>query len=606
MAVQVEFTTLAEMFERLSGAFAASGRPMLMAKVDGAYRGISYEEFHERSVTFANGLASLGVRRGDRIAVISENRPEWVIADSAMIRLGAVNVSLYPTLTAKQIEFMMSDSGASMAIVSNAMQLSKVLKIAPNLPALRKIILFSGAAAEEAQDRVIPYQEVMTAGERFQSEHPRHVEESAAAVRPDDILTIIYTSGTTGNPKGVVLTHDNLATNMKASAASIPFNHEDTLLSFLPLCHSYERMAGYYTAMACGVMIAYAESIESVQENLLEVRPTVMTTVPRLFERIYNKMMKQVAAAPRPRQAVFGWAVEVGKRRNRELAAGGVSAWTAVQDRVATALVFSKVRARVGGRLRFFVSGGAALPRELGLFFDAVGIRILEGYGMTESSPVISVNRLGAHRFGTVGFPIPGVEVRIAEDGEILARGPNVMRGYWNAPEATAEAIDADGWLHTGDVGSFDADGYLRITDRKKHLFVSSGGKNIAPQPIESLFLQNRYIDQFVLIGDARMYLTALIVPHYDVLREYARAHGAPDSPLEALLRHPAVTALYDAEIARLQKDLANFERVRKFTLLESPLTVEAGEITLIGKVRRKVVEEKYRPVIEKMYQGVS
>jgi long-chain acyl-CoA synthetase len=365
-------------------------------------------------------------------------------------------------------------------------------------------------------------------------------------------------------------------------------------------------MAGYYTAMACGVMIAYAESIESVQENLLEIRPTVMTTVPRLFERIYNKMMKQVAASPRPRQAIFHWAVGVGKRRDLELASGRVSTWTALQDRLATALVFSKVRARVGGRLRFFVSGGAALPKELGIFFDAVGIRILEGYGMTESSPVISVNRLGAHRFGTVGFPIPGVEVRIAEDGEILARGPNVMIGYWNAPEATAQAIDPQGWLHTGDIGAFDADGYLRITDRKKHLFVSSGGKNIAPQPIESLFLQNRYIDQFILIGDGRMYLSALIVPHYDVLREFARDQGLADSPVEVLVRHAAVLALYEKEIARLQKDLANFERVRKFTLLESALTVEAGEITLIGKVRRKIVEEKYRPVIEKMYQGVS
>ncbi len=343
-----------------------------------------------------------------------------------------------------------------------------------------------------------------------------------------------------------------------------------------------------------------------LEDNLAEVRPTVVTTVPRLFERIHNKMMKQIIAAPPMRRRIFEWAVEVGKRASREEAAGGMRFATRLAYRVADALVYGKIRARLGGRIRFFVSGGAALPRELGEFFEAVGVRILEGYGMTESSPVISVNRLGRHRFGTVGFPIDGVEVRIAEDGEILARGPNVMRGYWNNPAATAEAIDADGWLHTGDIGKFDADGYLRITDRKKHLFVSSGGKNIAPQPIESLFLQNRYIDQFVLIGDARMYLSALIVPHYDVLREFAKESGIPPEPLGELLVHPSVTSLYEREIARLSKDLAGFERVRKFTLLANPLTVEAGEITLIGKVRRKAVEERYRAVIDKMYEGIS
>lgn len=578
---------------------------MLMYKSDGAYCGVSYAEFYDRAVCFANGLASLGVQRGDRLALISENRPEWVIADSGMIRLGAVNVSLYPTLTPKQIEFMLNDAGVSHVVVSNQLQLAKILKIAGDVPTLQHIILFAGRPEGDAE-RVLTYAAVMERGERFRAAHPRHVEQAAAAVRPGDILTIIYTSGTTGNPKGVMLTHDNLVSNIKSSADCIPFTHDDLILSFLPLCHSYERMAGYYTAMACGVTIAYAESVETVQENLMEVRPTVVTTVPRLFERIYNKIMKQVAAAPPLRRKIFFWAVEIGKRRNRERAAGGVSGATRFLDRLASRLVFEKIRARTGGRMRFFVSGGAALPRELGEFFDAVGLQILEGYGMTESSPVISVNRLGRHRFGTVGFPIPGVDVRIAQDGEILARGPNVMKGYWNNPEATREAVDPNGWLHTGDIGQIDADGYLRITDRKKHLFVSSGGKNIAPQPIESLFLQNRYIDQFVLIGDARMYLTALIVPHYDALAEFAEGKHIPAAPMERLLRHPEVLALYEAEITKLQRDLAGYERVRKFTLLDSPLTVEGGEITLIGKVRRKAVEEKFRSVIEKMYEGIS
>jgi long-chain acyl-CoA synthetase len=578
---------------------------MLMHKTGGVYRGVSYAEFTDSAVCFANGLASLGVQRGDRLALVSENRPEWVVADSGMIRIGAVNVSLFPTLSAKQIEFMLNDAGVSHVLVSNALQLAKILKIAPDVPTLQNIILFSGAP-EPGAERVITYAAVMERGERFRAAHPGHVRDATASVRPDDLLTIIYTSGTTGNPKGVMLTHGNLVSNIRSSADCIPFTHEDLILSFLPLCHSYERMAGYYTAMACGVTIAYAESIETVQDNLMEVRPTVVTTVPRLFERIYNRIMKQVAAAPAARRALFFWALGVGKRAARERAEGRSSVATSLLHGVASRLVFDKIRARTGGRIRFFVSGGAALPRELGEFFDAVGIQILEGYGMTESSPVISVNRLGRHRFGTVGLPIPGVEVRIAHDGEILARGPNVMKGYWNNPEATREAVDEGGWLHTGDIGALDADGYLRITDRKKHLFVSSGGKNIAPQPIESLFLQNRYIDQFVLIGDARMYLTALIVPHYDAVKEFAEEKRIPAEPLDALLRHPDVQALFESEIARLQKDVAGYERVRKFTLLESPLTVDGGEITLIGKVRRKAVEEKYRPLIEKMYEGIS
>lgn len=604
MGTPVEFTTLAEMFERLAAAFAADGRPMLMYKSDGAYRGMSYAEFDERSEGFANGLASLGVARGDRVAVISENRPEWVIADSGMIRLGAVNVSLYPTLTPKQIEYILNDAGVTVAVVSNQMQLAKLEKIGADAPALRTIIVLSDKGIAPSP-RVTTFAAVLAQGERFRASQPRHVAEQSAAVRPDDLLTLIYTSGTTGNPKGVMLTHSNLVSNIRASADSIPFTHEDLLLSFLPLCHSYERMAGYYTAMACGVTIAYAESIETVRDNLMEVRPTVVTTVPRLFERIYNRLMKQVEGAPRLRQKIFFWAVATGKRAARERSLGRVSPATGLLLRLASKLVFEKIRKRTGGRIRFFVSGGAALPRELGEFFEAVGIQILEGYGLTESSPVISVNRVGRYRFGTVGIPIPGVEVRIAGDGEILARGPNIMKGYWNDANATKEAIDADGWLHTGDIGAFDQDGFLRITDRKKHLFVSSGGKNIAPQPIEALFLRSRYIDQFVLIGDARMYLTALIVPEFEALREFARTRAIDPADDRRLLAHPEVTALYDAEIAALQKDLANYERVRKFTLLDAPLTLEGGEITPTLKIKRKVVEEKYKALIEKMYEGL-
>jgi long-chain acyl-CoA synthetase len=421
---------------------------------------------------------------------------------------------------------------------------------------------------------------------------------------PGDLLTIIYTSGTTGNPKGVMLTHGNLATNVRSSAECIPFGKADTILSYLPLCHSFERMAGYYTAMSCGVTIAFAESIDTLRENLLEVRPTVVTTVPRLFERIHNRILKQIADAPAIRRTIFSRAVEIGKRYARARRERRFSPFLSLANRMADLLVFRKIKERTGGNIRFFVSGGAALPKELGLFFEAVGIPIIEGYGMTEASPVISVNRVHEYRFGTVGKPIPGVTVRIAGDGEILTKGPNVMKGYWNNQKETFETIDAEGWLHTGDIGMIDVDGFLSITDRKKHLFVTSGGKNIAPQPIENLLQQSHYIDQFILIGDRRMFCSALIVPDFEALKEYGDRHGLPDLTKEGLIRSPEIRKLIEGELDHFQKDLSTYERVRRFTLLDQPFTIENGEMTPSLKLRRRIIEEKFKPVIETMYAG--
>jgi long-chain acyl-CoA synthetase len=402
-----------------------------------------------------------------------------------------------------------------------------------------------------------------------------------------------------------MLTHANLCSNVIAAAAVIPILDSDTLLSFLPLCHSFERMAGYYTAMSTGAAIAFAESVETVRDNMLEVRPTVVTTVPRLFERIYSRILKQVDGGPPVRQKIFHWAVGVGREYAAARRSGSVPFGLAARHAVADRLVYGKLRARTGGRMRFFVSGGAALAREFGEFFEAVGLTIIEGYGLTESSPVISCNRIENYRFGAVGQPIPGVDIRIAHDGEILARGPNIMRGYWNNPEATAEAVDKEGWLHTGDIGLLDAEGFLRITDRKKHLFVSSGGKNIAPQPIENLFLSNKYIEQFMLIGDRRMFLTALIVPDFDALKEFADSNRLPYNDNNELTRLPQINTLIEQEINQIQKDLANYERVRKFTLLEKQFTIEDGELTPSQKIRRRVVEQKYARLIDSMYDGV-
>jgi long-chain acyl-CoA synthetase len=598
MPLAVEFTTIAEMFDRLTLKFSDASRPVLKYKSGGAYRAMTYSELRTHVEHAAAGLTAIGIARGDHVALISENRPEWVIADMALVRIGAINVSIYPTLTAKQIEFILNDAGVKLAIVSNQAQLMKLQQILATTPTLQRIVVMSDRGVVADGERVVLLTRVSELGR--ESAGIRVLEPTA---RPQDLLTLIYTSGTTGNPKGVMLTHDNLVSNIKASAECIPISTQDIALSYLPLCHSFERMAGYYTALACGATVAYAENIDTIRDNLVEIQPTFMTTVPRLFERIYNRLMKQIDASPPMRQKIFHWAIRVGKEFAVARRRNTVSPLLAMKRWIADRLVFRKIRARTGGRMRYFVSGGAALSRELGEFFEATGLIILEGYGMTESSPVISVNRIDSYKFGTVGLPIPGVEVRIADDGEIIVRGPNVTRGYWQNPEATAESIDREGWLHTGDIGRIDDDGYLVITDRKKHLFVSSGGKNIAPQPIESLFLQSKYIDQFVLIGDGRMFLSALVVPDFESVGALLRARGVSEH--KDLASHPEVNSIIEEEIGRLQKELAPFERVRKFAILDHTLTVEAGEITPTLKVKRKVVEEKYRALIERMYEGV-
>lgn len=604
MSVVVEFNTIAELFDRITRKFGHSNRPMLQYKTEGAYKSITYDEYRRQVERFAFGLAALGMQRGDRLSIIAENRPEWVIADMAMVILGIVNVPIYPTLTPKQIEFIYNDSGIRMAIVSNQMQLAKVLKARPQVKSLERIAVMSEKGVAASED-VLTFSRIYEMGDAHAKQHPDLLRQSIARVKPDDLLTFIYTSGTTGNPKGVMLTHRNLVSNITSSADTIPFGETDVLLSFLPLCHSFERMAGYYTTMACGVTVAYAESVETVRDNLLEVHPTVVTTVPRLFERIYNRLMKQIESSPPARQKIFHWAVAVGKEMASAKRSGKVPAFLKLQHGMASRLVYSKLKERTGGRIRFFVSGGAALPKMLGEFFEAVGIQILEGYGLTETSPVLTVNRLDDYKFGTVGKPIAGVEIKIAEDGEILARGPNIMLGYYNNKKATEEVIDRDGWFHTGDIGHFDEGGHLMITDRKKHLFVSSGGKNIAPQPIENLFLASKYIDQFVLIGDGRMFLTALIVPEFEVLKEYARQNGILFSSDKDLARSASIKEMYRKEIEGIQKDLPAFERVRRFELLETALTVESGEITPTLKVKRKVVEEKFADLIERMYSDV-
>jgi long-chain acyl-CoA synthetase len=597
----VEFETIVQMFDRLCEKFEHDPRPAIMYRSEGEYKSISYSDLRSMVERFADGLTALGVRRGDRFALLSENRPEWIVADMAIMRLGAINVSLYSTLAPKQIEYILSDSGAKYLLVSNRSHLRKVPGTGTAFQTLNKIILLSPDAPPD-DPRVILFSAVTAMGDSPKHAGTGDTPAGRQTIMPDDLLTLIYTSGTTGNPKGVMLTHGNLASNIIGSAVCIPFTHEDRVLSFLPLSHSYERMAGYYTAMACGVTIAFAESPETLRQNLIEVRPTVVMMVPRIFERVCARLRKRAAEGPVFRRKLFEWAMGVGRRfaGARRPASGAYA--LRLKNAIADRLVLRKIREIFGGRIRFLVSGGAALAPGIGEFFEAAGITIIEGYGMTESSPVISFNRLDEYEFGTVGKPIPGVEVTLAPDGEILVRGANVMKGYWNDLPSTAAAIDREGWLHTGDIGTFNKKGFLVITDRKKHLFVTSGGKNIAPQPIENLFLQSDLIDQFVLIGDGRMFLTALVVPNFDRIREHAEQRGLSQTGLQDLANRPEIRALFEQEIAALQKNLANYERVRNFTILDRPLTAESGELTPTLKVRRKVVETIFKDEIDGMY----
>ncbi|MGD8778422.1 MAG: long-chain fatty acid--CoA ligase [Ignavibacteria bacterium] len=606
MSILYDFQTIPEVYEFLTTSYKRKNeKPVFKQKIDGKYCDISYNEFRDKTKYFALGLASIGIKRGAKVALISENRPEWVYTDYAVLSLGAVDVPLYPILTADTIEFIMNNSGATAIVVSNKFQMNKVLKVWSNCKLLKHIIVMNNIE-ENDNPGVLTMSQVIEKGKTFGESHPNYLEENIKLNKKDDICTIIYTSGTTGEPKGVMLTHDNILSNVKGAHKAFDISDKDTFLSFLPTCHIYERMSGYYAAMASGATIAYAESIEKVAFNLVEIKPTIMTAVPRLFERMYNKIIKNIEIQSPAKQKLFGWAVEVGKKYQLAKKSGTyIPIGLTAKQKLADKLVLGKIRARTGGKLRFFISGGAALARELAVFFEATGILVIEGYGLTESSPIIAVNRPNDYKFGTVGKVLPGVEVKIAKDGEILACGPGIMQGYHNNKRET-EAVLVDGWLHTGDIGVFDAEGFLIITDRKKHLFKTSGGKYVAPQPIENMFLTNRYIEQFVLIGDKRMFITALIVPDFEALKEYADANRIQYEDEKNLVKMKQINELLDKEFANIQRNLSAFERVRKFTLLDKPFTIEDGELTPKLSVKRKVIEERYKDLIEDMYQSLG
>lgn len=560
---------------------------------------ISAETFVERVRNVALGLAELGIKPGDRIALLSENRPEWSIADLAILSLGAINVPVYTTQAVDQIRYILTDSGARAIFVSNRKLFKHAQKALAGLDFLERIIFFDGH--NEEIERSSSLESLEQSGRERSINRPAAFGAYLKAIRPDDLATLIYTSGTTGEPKGVMLTHANFVSDVQSIISGLPILPSDVALSVLPLSHILER-TGFYIFCCAGVSVYYTASFDQVGENLLEVRPTVMTAVPRLFEKVYHKIVKKGLSQKGWKRKVFVRSLAVGQRYAEAKDKGKlVGPALALQQKMANRVVFSKWREGVGGRLRYFVSGGAPLSPTLSYAFLAAGIPILQGYGATETC-IVSSNRPENNRVGSVGLPFKGIEVRIADDGEILLRGPNVMRGYYGHPEETASVLN-DGWFATGDVGHLDEEGHLYLTDRKKDLFKLSNGKYVAPQQIESLLKQSEFVGQVVVVGAGRKQPVALIVPEWEALRQaLSDAEEKFPSDRVALAKSPAAIRLVQNDVVQLTKELADYQRIRRIALLSDEFTIDRGELTPTLKVKRRVIDQKFGDLIEELY----
>ncbi len=549
---------------------------------------ISSDELYRNVGGVARTLQSWGVSKLDRVAILSENRPEWAIADFATLLLGAVTVPIYSTLTGQQTAYLLQDSGARVIFVSTQKQLDKVLAIRDQTP-LEKVVVMDPVETAHA----FHMQRLMADGP---TERTSEIDRLAHAVTADDLATIIYTSGTTGNPKGAMLTHGNLASNIDCSLEGFDVRPGMTSVSFLPLSHVTARHVDF-ALLYRGVTLAYCPFIEHLPRALLEIRPSIFVAVPRVYEKIYNQVAQKTKTFPK--NAIYRWTLSVGRRHKADTLAGRVP--RTLSWRLADRLVFSQVRAGVGGHVEYYISGGAPLGRELADWYATIGIRIHEGYGLTETSPVIAVNNPRAHRLGTVGKPLSNIEVRIADDGEVLVRGPSVFKQYWNRPEETHAAF-SDGWFNTGDIGHLDAEGFLSITDRKKDLIKTSGGKFIAPQPIENSLKHNALVSEAVIIGDKRKFPAVLLAPYFPLLEDWARTNGLAFGSREDLVANPRVQALYHGIVADLNQTLARFEKLKKVIVIAEEFSAENGMLTPSMKLRRRVVEERYRHAIEQLY----
>lgn len=602
----------------------------MIHKVKNEWENISYQETIQNVDAISAYFLNMGIRKGDRLALMIENGPEYVYYDQALQQIGAVNTSVYPTLSESEVEYILNDSGAKTLLIGNAFLLKKIIKIANNCPQLIRII----PAFEDYQTSmgtmnlnagIIPFQTLIKEGKALIPEYQSKINIARESVIPSDLSALIYTSGTTGTPKGVMLTHANLVENVRVCLDQIPvITKTDVFLSFLPLSHVFERTATYHVCLAQGCTIAFAQSLELLAKNMGEVKPTVMNCVPRLLERIQEKAMKTGTGAGGLKSSIFLWALSIGKNYRLVKESGEQPDFLlSVKHKLAEKLVFSKIKEKTGGRLKFMISGGGALPKNTGEFFGDLGIKILEGFGLTETSPVMSVTEYHRQVYGTVGRIIPGIEVAIqnidnkhiytlqthesfdenfeSEEGEIIVRGHCVMKGYWNKPEETASVIDVDGWFHTGDIGRIFK-GNLQITDRLKNMIVNAYGKNVYPTPVENTYLKSQKIDQVFLIGDQREYITAIVVPSKDALQENFGFGEAFFEEAETFIHEQPVIDWLEKDIQQLSIELAKFERIKRFKVKRNPFSMEAGEVTPTMKAKRKIIEKNYAHDIDEMY----
>lgn len=623
MPTIVAFETLTELYLNLVQKYENSSKTAFAYKPSSGetYLPVTWDRVREDVRSVAGYLLDQDIEKGDRIAILSENRYEWAVTDLAIQLVGAINVSLYTTLPASQCEFIVKNSGSKLFFVSTGIQLKKAVSIFGNCPDLNSVVAFDEPKVKKdmEHDFVSIFDTICSLGSVSYPKHEGAIRERADSIVPEDIATLIYTSGTTGQPKGAMLTHRNIVSNIKSAHEAIHITETDRTLSFLPLSHSFERTCGYYAMISGGAEIYYAESVDTVAKNMTEAHPTIVISVPRLFERIYSLVHKSVKEGSAFQQKIFEWALREGEKYWK-----GARGLTSLNKMIADKLVFNKLKERTGGRIRFFVSGGAALPPEVGTFFLSAGISILEGYGLTETSPVMSCNRVGEEAIGTVGKVINGVTVGIqrlddnkiiaqvsgedyptdltTEPGEILNRGPNTMKGYWQNEEATKEMIDEEGWLHTGDVGKFE-NGMLKITDRIKHMIVNAGGKNIYPGPIEDTFKTSPWIDQLVVVGEQKTFMAALIVPDFDALEKHAKQNKVIYKTRQELLAHEFVQNLYSKEIRTFSRELASYEKIRDFRLIDQEFGIESGELTPTLKVKRRVIEERFKDLIDDIFK---
>lgn len=631
MVIFNEFSTVPSLLRNVVENIHTPNHTFLKQKKGNDWIDISFQTTLENADAVSAFFLRKGIKKGDRMGLIIENSPEYVYYDQGIQQIGAINVSIYPTLSEHEVEYIINDSGIKSILVGSPFLFKKILKIARNCRELRYVIpafadLDKITVPADFQKEIIHFNTVLATAENITEAELKQIAEARQALRPTDLSSLIYTSGTTGTPKGVMLSHSNFVENVKVCLQQIPvIDKDDLFLSFLPLSHVFERTATYHVCCAQGCTIAYAQSLELLAKNMAEVKPTVMSCVPRLLERIHDKAIKSGTATGGMKAKIFMWALETGQLyRNKKEAGKNPGVILTLKQNTADKLVFSKIKEKTGGRLKFMISGGAALPKNVGEFFGNLGIKILEGFGLTETSPVMSVTEYHRQVYGTVGRVIPGIEVGIqdvetkkfisiqthetfnegfeCEEGEVVVRGHCVMQGYFNKPAETAEAIDIENWFHTGDIGRFYK-GNLQITDRIKNMIVNAYGKNVYPTPVENIYLKSLKIESIFLIGDKREYLTAIVVPNRETLQEQFKLTDAYFAQPELFIEDAEILSWINQDIRKLSNELAKFERIKNFKLKRNPFSMEEGEMTPSMKLKRKVIERKYAEPINEMYK---